>query len=292
MKTEFYKNNPAGFWNDTIDILIENEAQNAIIIKCAQIFKNGHGADDWYFVTVKDDNGGVILSASCTPPFNVVIYGTGNKIDESAVELLVKELFNAGCILNGVTGEKVLAEMFCGYYKKLANKYSQIKVRLNSMVLKELSDISISDLSPGYLREITEEDLCFTPYWNKEFAIDCHLDLETGDIAGYAENHKNQIGKNLLYVWVDKTPVSMAGLGNPMPNGAHIGRVYTPPHYRNKGYGTACVWHLSELLLNKGNKFVSLFADADYPVSNKIYQKIGFRNVCLYQEMRFEDKII
>jgi len=283
MKTEFYNNNPSGFWSDTIDILVENEAQNAIIIKCAQKFKDGEGADDWYCATIKGNNGEVILTAMCTPPFNVVIYGTGNRHDKKAVNLLVKELLNSGLTLNGVTGEKVLAGMFSECYTSLTNKNSHIKVRLNSMVLKELSDI---DFSPGYLREITEEDLCFLPYWIKEFAVDCHLDV--GDIAGYAESVKGQTSKNLLYVWVDKVPVSMAGLGNPMPNGAHIGRVYTPPHYRNKGYGTACVWHLSKLLLDKGNKFVSLFADADYPVSNKVYQKIGFRNVCLYQEIKFE----
>ncbi|MCL1858184.1 MAG: GNAT family N-acetyltransferase [Oscillospiraceae bacterium] len=284
MKIEFYNDNPNGFWNDTINILVENEAQNSIIIKCAKRFKDGESNNDWYCATVKDANGSVVLSAMCTPPFNVVLYGTGNKIDTNAVELLVRELHNAGYILNGVTGEKVLAEMFSECYTKLANKNSYIRVRLNSMVLKELSDID--DFASGFLREITEEDLCYLPFWFKEWAIDCNQEI--GDIAGYAENIKNQTGKNLLYVWVDKTPVSMAGLQAPMVNGTNIGRVYTPPHYRNKGYGTACVWHLSKLLLDKGNKFVSLFADADYPVSNKVYQKVGFRNVCLYQEMKFE----
>jgi len=283
MKTEFYNNNPGEFWNETIDILVENEAQNSIIMKCAQRFKDGQGADDWYCATIKDDNGGIILSAMCTPPFNVVIYGTGNRHDEKAVELLVKELFNAGVTLNGVTGEKVLAEMFADYYTKLANKNSRIKVRLNSMVLKELSDV---DFAAGFLREITEEDLCYLPYWMKEWAVDCNQGV--GEIVGYADYYKNQIGQSLSYVWVDKAPVSMAGLQSPMINGTNIGRVYTPPHFRNMGYATSCVWHLSKLLLDKGNKFVSLFADADYPVSNKVYQKIGFRNVCLYQEIKFE----
>ena len=284
MKIEFYTQNPTKFWNETIDILVENEAQNSIIIKCAKRFKDGENNPDWYCAAVKNNTGSVILSAMCTPPFNVVIYGTGNIIDEEAVALLAKELYNAGYILPGVTGEKIIAELFSENYTKLANKTSRIKVRLNPMILKELSrDI---DFAPGYLREITEGDLCYLPYWNKEWAIDCHQDVR--DITGYAENIKNQTGKNMLYVWVDKTPVSMAGSQAPMPNGTNIGMVYTPPHYRNKGYGTACVWHLSELLLNKGNKFVSLFADADYPVSNKVYQKIGFRNVCLYQEIKFE----
>ena len=283
MKTEFYKDNPGAFWDDTINILAENEAQNAIIIKCAQRFKNGEGKDDWYCATVKNDSGEIILIAMCTPPFNVVLYGAGNRFDAEAVEFLVKELLNAGCTLNGVTGEKYLAGKFSEFYTYLTNKNSKIKVRLNSMMLKELSEI---DFAPGYLREITEDDLHFMPYWINGWAADCNQG--TGDIIGHAENIKSQIGKNLLYVWVDRIPVSMAGLQAPMINGTNIGRVYTPPHYRNKGYAAACVWHLSKILLDKGNKFVSLFADADYPVSNKVYQKVGFRNVCLYQEMTFE----
>jgi len=283
MKVQFYTNNPIGFWNETIDILVENEAQNAIIIKCAQRFKNGENNDDWYCAAVKNNNGEIILTAMCTPPWNVVIYCTGNGQDDNAVEILVKELLNAGCTLNGVTGEKVLAEKFSECYTNLTNKNAKIKVRLNSMMLKELSEI---DFAPGYLREITEDDLHFMPYWINGWAADCNQG--TGDIIGHVENIKNQIGKSLLYVWVDRIPVSMAGLQAPMINGTNIGRVYTPPHYRNKGYAAACVWHLSKILLDKGNKFVSLFADADYPVSNKVYQKVGFRNVCLYQEMTFE----
>jgi len=283
MRIEFYNDNPVGFWNETIDILAENEAQNSIIIKCAQKFKNGENNDDWYCATIKDDNGEIILTAMCTPPFNVVLYGTGNRYDGDSAEFLMNELFNAGCTLNGVTGEKVLAEKFSECYTNLTGKSSKIKVRLNSMALRELADIKFS---PGYLREITENDLHYLPFWIKEWAVDCNQDI--GDINGYAENVKNQIGQNLLYVWVDKVPVSMAGLQAPMINGTNIGRVYTPPHYRNKGYASACVWHLSKLLLDKGNKFVSLFADADYPVSNKVYQNVGFRNVCLYEEIKFE----
>ena len=283
MKIEFYNNNPVGFWNDTINILCENEAQNSIMIKCAKRFKDGEGADDWYFATVKDDNGNVVLSASCTPPFNVAIYGTGNTYDVEAVNLLVKELHNAGYTLNGVTGEKVLAGAFAENYKKLTARNSRVHTTLNAMQLDKLSDV---EFAPGYLREITEDDLYYIPYWEKGFLNDCGL--EDNNVAAIAENNKNQIGKNILYVWVDKIPVSMAGTQNKLVNGAGISRVYTPPFYRNKGYCSSCVWHLSKTLLDRGNKFVVLFADADYPVSNKVYQKIGYRNVCLYQEIKFE----
>jgi predicted GNAT family acetyltransferase len=154
---------------------------------------------------------------------------------------------------------------------------------LNAMQLNKLSEVSFAE---GYLREITEDDLCYLPYWTNAFEVDCNI--RVCEIVGSYDRFKNQIGKNTDYLWIDKIPVAMAGSISRMMNGAKIGRVYTPPFNRNKGYSTSCVWHLSKMLLDEGNKFVSLFADADYPVSNKVYQKIGFRNVCLYREIKFE----
>lgn len=44
------------------------------------------------------------------------------------------------------------------------------------------------------------------------------------------------------------------------------------------------------LLLGRGYQYCCLFADADYHAI-KIYQKVGYKNICLYREIKFEDKI-
>lgn len=68
-----------------------------------------------------------------------------------------------------------------------------------------------------------------------------------------------------------------------------VNAVYTPPHYRGKGYATSCVASLSQHLLNSGYKFCSLFTDLANPVSNSIYMKIGYRPVCDYDEYKFTE---
>ena len=283
MKVELYGNNTSKFLDDTLDILIENEAQNSLLISNAQRGKEkDRDTSSWFCATVKG-GGNVIVSAMCTPPYNIAVYETGNKHDGEAAELLARELFNAGYILPGVTAEKITAELFSESYARLVQKDTRVHKTFNLMQLDKLSEINFT---PGYIREITEDDLYYTPYWEKGFAEDCNLG--NGDIAAIAEIHKKWVGKNELYVWIDKVPVSMAGNNRSMINGSTVGRVYTPPHYRNKGYCTSCVWYLSKIILEKGFKFASLFADADYPVSNKVYQKIGYRNVCLMQEIKFE----
>jgi GNAT superfamily N-acetyltransferase len=91
-----------------------------------------------------------------------------------------------------------------------------------------------------------------------------------------------------LFFWIDGNPVSMAGFSGPTPNGIRIGRVYTPPELRGRGYARACVAALSQHLLDSGRKFCFLYTDLANPVSNHIYQEIGYRPVCDAAALKFD----
>ena len=60
------------------------------------------------------------------------------------------------------------------------------------------------------------------------------------------------------------------------PNGIRVGYVYTPPAFRSRGYATAIVSSLSQRLLETGHRFCFLYTDLANPVSNKIYEQIGY----------------
>lgn len=72
-----------------------------------------------------------------------------------------------------------------------------------------------------------------------------------------------------------------------MPHGRSVGPVYTPPYFRGKGYATSAVAQLSRLLLRQGNDYCALFADLSNPISNHVYQKIGYRPLCDYAQITF-----
>ncbi|MGH2521912.1 MAG: GNAT family N-acetyltransferase [Anaerolineales bacterium] len=91
-----------------------------------------------------------------------------------------------------------------------------------------------------------------------------------------------------IYFWEDPHPVSMAGYGGPTPNGIRVGPVYTPPEQRRKGYASACVAALSQLMLDRGRKYCFLFTDLANPTSNHIYQQIGYEPVCDVDEYKFD----
>ena len=59
--------------------------------------------------------------------------------------------------------------------------------------------------------------------------------------------------------------------------GARIGMVYTIPEFRGRGYGAAITGSLARVLLEGGQRWVSLFADDLNPTSTGIYRRLGFQ---------------
>ena len=81
----------------------------------------------------------------------------------------------------------------------------------------------------------------------------------------------------------------MAAVGGPTPNGDRISWVYTPPALRGRGYASACVAALSQRLLDSGRRFCFLYTDLANPTANKLYQRIGYRQVIDASIYHFED---
>ena len=92
-----------------------------------------------------------------------------------------------------------------------------------------------------------------------------------------------------MALWVDGTPVSLAGFGGTTPNGIRIGPVYTPPESRRRGYATALVAAMTRMLLEGGRAFCFLYTDLANPTSNSIYQRIGYRQVGEADQYVFEN---
>ena len=276
MKFIRYSNTEA-FAADVLEILLENEVQNDLPIS----FINNKTADtsNWLLASVKDSNGGVVLTAACTPPFNIVIYETSNKPNDIAVKLLSDELKNIGFAIPGVLAEQKLAQRFAKAYTEDGRFYWHLS--MNIMRLDVVKDITKAS---GHWRPLREDDLFYVPYWERVFCEECHV--EVYDIMTNVERLKLRLGKDTHYIWEDGHPVSQAVHGRSTQNGAVIIGVYTPPHYRGKGYASSVVAELSRILLERGNKFCSLFADASNPISCGIYRKIGYKDICIFDEIR------
>ena len=265
------------FGADVLEILLENEEQNSLPIS----FINNKTAynSNWFLASVKDDTGGVVLTAACTPPYNIIMYETRNYRNNDAVKLLANELISAGIVLPGVLSEQGLALRFAEAYAGHGGYQNHM-----SQIIMRLDKINEIEKAPGRYRVLCEDDLFFVPYWELAFSEEC--EIEVFDIITYIDHVKMRLGKDAHYIWEDGKPVSQAYRTKETPSGTAISGVYTPPHYRGKGYASSVVSVLSKMILEQG-KYSFLHADASNPVSCSIYRKIGYYDLCSFDEIHF-----
>lgn len=277
------------FYHDTFDVLTRHESQNMIIL--GNIIMGHEGKDktdwrdpaNWVMATVSDANG-IQLTALMTPPHNLTLYATDNRIDPEAIHCLVEGLKDDD--IPGVTTEKSLAEYFAKAYT--ARKGLTFGVIMNQRIY-ELTAVNPDVDQVGTIRLLDEKDMHFFPYWLEAFHA-AKVYGKTEMSIPHDENlYRYRLSSRKLYVLeVDGIPFSMAGYTRELPTAIGIAFVYTPPYFRRKGYATSCVAQLSQMALDRGYAKCVLYTDLLNPTSNSIYQKIGYEAVCDSLMLKFE----
>jgi len=202
------------------------------------------------------------------------MYETDNVRNDEVVEFFVDSLIKNDIKLDFVMTEKSLAKCLTEIYSKRTSK----RFILNeSLVLYVLEKVDTLTLPSGNFRIATNDDMFYLPYWFADFVPACHL----GDwsIEDGIQSAQKTIDRNQAYIWEDGFPRSVAASVRHTTDCMFIGKVYTPPNLRGKGYSTACVASLSQKLFDDGWKYCALYADCANPYSNKVYRSIGYKDI-------------
>lgn len=183
----------------------------------------------------------------------------------------------------GVSAEpetaQLFAESFCEFQEKLFHTYMMLEA-YHCLVVKKPANVE------GYLRLATEEYSTTIAEFMAGFSEDAfgkpvqpEMMLPTAEEA---------VNSGRLYLWiVDDTPVSMANIAHQTLRHARINDVYTPRAHRKKGYASAIVAEIcSHLLYDEVTPM--LYADAQNPDSNKVYQSIGFVEAGRIADIKFD----
>lgn len=127
----------------------------------------------------------------------------------------------------------------------------------------------------GTCRLARRDDRDTIVYWMQEFTREVLGKPRTVDTA--AERTETRSAAGALYVWeVDGEIVSTAAAVAPTPHGIRVSAVYTPPEQRGRGYASALTAEVTARQLDAGRALVFLYTDLANPVSNRIYQRIGY----------------
>lgn len=235
------------------------------------------GVPVWWVVE-RDDRGRVVGAAMRTAPFDPHPVYVMRMREEIAREL-AQALHERGEVVGGVNGALPAAEVFAAETARLTGSTVQVAEHTRLWVLEELHEPAPA---PGRLRRSDEGDVDRVVAWYDVFGRDA------AEQAGRSSPHPapeedrdsmlRRIAEGTVWVWEDGAgaTVHVTGASRPMFGVSRIGPVYTPKEHRGRGYASAAVAGVSRELLAEGAR-VCLFTDQANPVSNAIYQRLGFR---------------
>ena len=251
--------------------LMRDEAENSLILGIAIGIRDAafEPREPPYFVTASTGEG-VVACAVRSPPYPLAI---SRCAAPAALELIALDALARYPHLDRVCGPEPTVTRFAELWKS----NGRTSRRHRSMRIYEIrggpDDVA---RAPGRRRPVAEADLPVITTWLSAFASELGL-VEPRDPADAA---RSRLAARDLYAWDDGEAVSIAGFGGKTPNGVRINLVYTPQAKRRRGYATACVTALTQMLIDRGNRYCCLYTDLADPVANGMYRRIGYRRVC------------
>jgi predicted GNAT family acetyltransferase len=229
-------------------------------------------------VTVHDD-GELRGAAFCTPPWPLGVSGLPVNCAPAAADLLA----SVGVDLTGVTGPSTEASAFASAWSSATGRGAHVAI---SQRLYRLTELTVPQV-PGTWRLATEQDVPRLGQWHRAFAEEATGHLREPPSAQEMALRSLAAGDANVLWEIDGAAVAWACARNPVVEMSRIGPVYTPGSHRGRGYGSAVTAAASEWARGSGAREVVLFTDLANPVSNSIYQRIGYRPVLDAVEVAF-----
>jgi RimJ/RimL family protein N-acetyltransferase len=243
------------------------------------VLRGGTLPEDSLLLTVWS-NSAMIGAAMQIPPYPL----SCNAIPIDGVDIVVTELVRVRPDLNGVRGGRDTAVAFTDTWRAVTGRIDSVTTEER---LYRLGTLRPPSGVAGLHRRADGDDRGVLVDWVECFFMET-FGHQRNDPAGEEFLDTAEKKGDHFVVWVvDDAPVSMAMLRAPAFGVSRIGPVFTPADSRGRGYGSAVTAAAADLALGNRVDDVVLFADLANPVSNAIYQRIGFEPVSDYVRIEF-----
>jgi GNAT superfamily N-acetyltransferase len=234
------------------------------------LLRAGKFDDDSLLLTVWND-GGAVGAALQTPPYPLACNG----IPRGAMDTVAGQVVEWRPELTGARGERARALAFADAWHASTGRAGTIRTEER---LYRLGMLRAPNGVVGTSRLAADDDRGQLVEWVERFFVETFGQRDEGAGAPFVDTAQ-RIGDRFVLWDVDGAPVSMAMLRAPAADVSRIGPVFTPADRRGHGYGSAVTAAAADLAHRSGTADVVLFADLANPVSNSIYQQIGFQAV-------------
>jgi uncharacterized protein len=264
---------PASFLADAGPFLRAAEAANSSVMAQMTRMIAAPGPDDANpYLACAVDRGVVVAATVLTSSETVQV--TGGPV--AAFDLVAADIRARTMRARRIVGPRESCEAFAHRWRELTGCAHELRFHLRHFALTATPSLP---RVPGTMRCPEPMEHALIADWICAFMIEAQLPPEEPERI--RARFLQRMERGLIRVWDDRGVVSLAGYGeipgDGGPGAARIGPVYTPPERRGRGYASALVATLSRELLGGGRRTIYLTADLANPISNGIYEKIGYR---------------
>lgn len=229
-------------------------------------------------------DGASVLAAWMTPPYRLGLADLG--AGEAAASALAERLVQDRIAIPGVTGPKRLARAFVDSWLTRAGGQLDRAQSMDQNFYR-IEQVATAIYAPGSLRVASRADRDLLCAWMADFAEDADLPLTERGRAAVTPRVDRALATECAYVWaVGGAPVACAIERPFRAVGSRITSVFTDRSQRGRGYGGALTAALSRRILDSG-RWCVLFADVDNPLTNRLYQRLGYRFQATFSDIHF-----
>ena len=214
----------------------------------------------------------MIGAAIQTPPYPLAC----NALPIDSVGVVASEVAAVNPGLAGARGAREATVAFAAAWCALTGQEGHVSVEER---LYRLGTLRPPAGVEGGARRATDDDRDLLVDWVEQFYAETFGHPRDDDAGTRFVDSAKPKGDQFIVWNVEGASASMAMLRAPAAGVSRIGPVFTPVDLRGKGYGSAVTAAAAQLAHRSGTAGVVLFADLANPVSNAIYQRIGFEPV-------------
>ena len=269
---EFKKyDDPKEFAEENQKFILEKEWLNNLMAgNCKDAVKEGLN-EGWLLGKVTD-NGKTELIILLRKPWRLLMYSPTDNKSEELYKFVAREIYKIDPTLDGVNAEREISRYFAKEFCKIAQKEPKVRFEMRILLLEKLTKPNLRD--DVIFRKATEEDKLILKEYRRLFSEEAlYENVSEQDLDKKIEK---QFSMGTYILEKDGKIVSTASINRHLTKGKSIGNVFTPIEERGKGYAYNIVYRLSKEFLDSGLEYCVLFTDDSNPISNHIYEKIGY----------------
>ena len=269
---EFKKyTDPKDFIEENEKLVLEKEWLNNLMVGN---FKDAleKGIDENWLLARVSENGKTELILFLRRPWKLLLYSPTENKSLDLYRFAAQEVYKIDKNIPGVNTEKNIAEMFTNEYCKISNKNKKVHLDMRILVLEKLLEGNLRE--DVVARKAYEKDNKIL----KEFIKNFHKEAlnEEFEEDFYEERFYSYLEKGYYVLEKDNKIVAQAVSTRELTRGKTISGVYTPVEERGNGYAYNLIYRVSKEFLDNGAEYCVLYTDDSNPISNHIYEKIGY----------------